>query len=92
MTIQKSLSNGESYGFGTVSGKSATLIASNQTGGTMKGSYTWSNKTKDFELPPKQQITLLSAALGNGEPIFVKNTVPTTDPRGSILFTFTQGR
>ncbi|QQR47395.1 hypothetical protein JKA73_15620 [Myxococcus xanthus] len=92
MTIQKSLSNGESYGFGTVSGKSTTLIASNQTGSTMTGSYTWSNKTQEFSLPPKKQITLLSAARGNGEPIFVKNTVPTTEPRGTILFTFTQGQ
>ncbi|WP_140793736.1 hypothetical protein [Myxococcus xanthus] len=91
MTIQKSLANGEQYGFGTKNGVSTTLFATNQSSYTVTGSITWSGKITNFSIPPKKQITLFSAARGNGEPVFVKNTVPTTEPRTTILFTFTQG-
>ncbi|WAM23916.1 hypothetical protein [Myxococcus sp. NMCA1] len=91
MTIQKSLANGDQYGFGTKNGVSTTLFAENQSSYTVTGSITWSGEITNFSIPPKKQITLFRSARGNGEPVFAKNTVPKTEPLAIIKFTFTQG-
>ncbi len=93
MTIQKSVSNGNSDTFRTVPNRPTTLIAVAKGSRAVTGSFTWpNNKTTSFSIPKQSRAVLLSSVAGNGEDIIVRNTAPTTEPMTLIEFTFSEGR